>query len=95
MFATGVTPNSPYKNGPVEVGTPLAIGGMPVDAGDLVVGDRDGVVVVPRLQIGQVARALEEVRAKEEAAGAAIANGLTIPDWVDELIASDRTRHLD
>ena len=95
VFATGVTPNSPYKNGPVEVGTPLAIGGLPVDAGDLIVGDRDGVVVVPRLGIAEVITSLDDVRAKERAAGEQIASGMTIPAWVDELIASERTRHLD
>lgn len=95
VFCTGVTPNSPYKNGPVEVGTPLSIGGMPVDSGDLIVGDRDGVVVVPRGRIAEVITNLEDVRAKEKAAGEQIAAGVSIPDWVDELIASERTRHLD
>ena len=47
-FAAGVTPNSPARNGPGTVGLPVVVGGVTVAAGDIVVGDEDGVVVVPR-----------------------------------------------
>src|SRR5262245_6063874 len=42
-FAAGVTPNSPARNGPGTVGFPIVIGGVTVAAGDIVVGDDDGV----------------------------------------------------
>ena len=45
VFARGVCPNSPWKNGPGNIGLPTAIGGGIVDAGDILVGDQDGVVV--------------------------------------------------
>ncbi|MFT4030071.1 MAG: methyltransferase [Protaetiibacter sp.] len=48
VFARGVTPAGPYKNGPSRIGVPIAIGGVVVCPGDIVVGDEDGVVVVPR-----------------------------------------------
>src|SRR6185437_6515446 len=48
VFARGVSPNSPWKNGPGEVGTPISLGGVIIDAGDILVGDSDGVAVVPR-----------------------------------------------
>ncbi len=47
VYARGLTPNSPEKHGPGEIGLPISLGGEPVAAGDVVVGDRDGVVVVP------------------------------------------------
>ena len=47
VFCRGLTPNSPYKNGPCEIGTRVSIGGVTIDAGDILVGDRDGVAVVP------------------------------------------------
>ena len=48
IFAMGVTPNSPQRRGPGSVGLPIVCGGVTVASGDVVVGDRDGVVVVPR-----------------------------------------------
>ena len=46
-FAAGVTPNSPVRSGPGTVGLPTVVGGVAVGPGDIVVGDQDGVVVVP------------------------------------------------
>ena len=57
VFARGLTPNSPFKDGPGEIGLPIAIGGVIVEAGDLIVGDQDGVVVVARSVAEAVARA--------------------------------------
>jgi 4-hydroxy-4-methyl-2-oxoglutarate aldolase len=95
VYCRGVSPNSPYKSGPCEVGTSITLGGVTVVSGDLVVGDRDGVVVVPQARIDEVAAALQAVHAKEHEMGAAIEAGLTTPDWVGELLRSSRTRLLD
>jgi 4-hydroxy-4-methyl-2-oxoglutarate aldolase len=46
-FCRGVTPNSAFPSGPGEVGLPIAMGEVMVDAGELVRGDRDGGVLVP------------------------------------------------
>ena len=47
VYARGLTLNSPEKHGPGEIGLPILLGGESVAAGDVVVCDRDGVVVVP------------------------------------------------
>lgn len=47
VFATSVTPAGPYKNGPGKLDVVIAVGGVAVAPGDLVLGDEDGVVVVP------------------------------------------------
>lgn len=47
IFATGANPAGPFKLGPGEVNTPIAVGGVAVCPGDLIVGDADGVIVVP------------------------------------------------
>jgi 4-hydroxy-4-methyl-2-oxoglutarate aldolase len=94
VWCRGVSPNSPYKSGPCEVGTAVTLGGVTVASGDLVIGDRDGVVVVPQARIDEVAAALVQVREKEASMGAAIEAGLITPDWVAELLASSRTRLL-
>jgi 4-hydroxy-4-methyl-2-oxoglutarate aldolase len=95
VWCRGVSPNSPYKSGPCEVGTAVTLGGVTVASGDLVIGDRDGVVVVPQARIDEVATSLAQVREKEASMGAAIEAGLITPDWVAELLASSRTRLLD
>ena len=53
VYAMGVTPNSPGKRGPGTVGLPIVCGGSAVASGDVVVGDRDGVVVVPRARLAE------------------------------------------
>lgn len=67
VFCRGVTPNSAFPSGPGTVGLPVVLGEVRIEAGDLVLGDADGVVVVPRTEIGSVARRLEEVAAQEAA----------------------------
>jgi 4-hydroxy-4-methyl-2-oxoglutarate aldolase len=74
-FCRGITPNSAFPSGPGEVGLPLALGEVAVDAGDLVMGDRDGVVVVPRDKVAVVAERLETVAALEAEMHAKVARG--------------------
>jgi 4-hydroxy-4-methyl-2-oxoglutarate aldolase len=95
VFCRGLTPNSPYKNGPCEVGTRVSIGGVTIEPGDILVGDRDGVAVVPLARVEEVIAGLDDVRQKERETGERIAGGATVPPWVDDLIASGRTRLLD
>lgn len=47
VYAIGVTPQGPYKHGPGEINVPISCGGQPIRPGDLIVGDSDGVVVIP------------------------------------------------
>ena len=64
MFAAGVTHRGPYKNGPGEINVPVAIDGMVIEPGDLVLGDDDGVLCVP---FDQVEAVFEAATAKYEA----------------------------
>jgi regulator of RNase E activity RraA len=67
VYAMGVTPNSPGRRGPGTVGLPIVCGGSAVAAGDVVVGDRDGVVVVPRARLAETLANLKQVKAAEAA----------------------------
>ncbi len=75
-FAVGVTPNSPAKTGPGTVGFPVVVGGVPVATGDLVVGDQDGVVVIPFDRIDECIERLARVRKAEAALEAKVKAGL-------------------
>jgi len=88
VFARGTTPNSPFKNGPGAVGLPISLGGVPVTPGDIVVGDEDGVVIVPLTGVDRVLEALERVKEREAQMEAWITEGRTAPPWLDDLLGS-------
>lgn len=67
IFARGLSPNAPRKQGGGEIGLPLAFGGQIVASGDLVVGDADGLVVVPADDVDRVGRVLAARREAEAA----------------------------
>lgn len=48
VFARSVSPRAPQKNTPGSINVPVQVGGIVICPGDIVVGDDDGVVVVPR-----------------------------------------------
>ena len=95
VFCRGVTPNSAAADGPGTVGQPVVVGGIAVASGDIVIGDADGVVVVPRWRVDDVLIRLEAVRAREADLAGKLAAGLGVPRRVTELLASRRVRYLD
>jgi 4-hydroxy-4-methyl-2-oxoglutarate aldolase len=95
VFARGVSPNSPWKNGPGSVGLPVVLGGVIVEAGDIVVGDTDGVVIVSRLRAAVVLEELKAVRKKEEQMEAAVKAGQIVPGWLAETLKTKGVKYLD
>lgn len=65
VFARACTPAGPYKHGPGRLGVTIAVGGVAIGLGDIVVGDADGVVVVPQADAEAVATTAEAVFADE------------------------------
>jgi len=95
VYARGLTPNSPFKHGPGTVGLPIAIGGQAVEAGDLVVGDGDGVVIVPRWRIAEAATELAAIREKERGMDALVKSGATAPSWLAARLTGDGVRYVE
>ena len=95
VFCRGVTPNSAAAYGPGTVGLPVVVGGIAVASGDIVVGDRDGVVVVPAARIDDVLVRLTGVVARETDLAQKLAAGLGVPRHVTELLDSPRVRYID
>jgi 4-hydroxy-4-methyl-2-oxoglutarate aldolase len=95
VFARGLTPNSPFKDGPGEIGLSIAIGGVTVDSGDIIVGDRDGLVVVPRGEAVDVLRELVAVRAKEAQMEEGVKAGQKSPPWLAAALQAKGVRYLD
>jgi 4-hydroxy-4-methyl-2-oxoglutarate aldolase len=94
VFCAGVTPNSPVRNGPGEVGLPVILGGVAVDSGDIVVADEDGVVIIPRAQAAAVLARLDAIRAAERELEAKVKAGLVTPDFLTQLAEAGRFREI-
>jgi len=86
VYACGVTHRGPYKNGPGEINVPIALDGMVVQPGDIIVGDEDGVVAVPLVHAEEVLALARAQLAKETAMLKAIASGKADRRWVDETL---------
>ena len=74
-FSRGASPNAGYRNGPGEVNTKISLGGVVINPGDIVVGDNDGVVVIPFCQAEEIKKALDLVIAAERKTEKAIRAG--------------------
>ncbi len=83
VFAAGVTHRGPYKDGPGEINVPVAIDGMVVAPGDLVLGDDDGLLCVPFAEVDAVHAAAAQKAAAEARQMANIEAGTHDASWVD------------
>jgi regulator of RNase E activity RraA len=84
VFAVGSNPNGPTKFVPGRINWPISCGGIGVKAGDLVVGDADGVVVVEAERASSLLIAAAKKVTDEEARLAEIAAGTNLrPKWLD------------
>jgi len=86
VYAAGVTHRGPYKNGPGEINVPVVIGGMPVNPGDIIVGDADGLVAVPQDQAERVLASAKSILEKETASMKQIVAGTVDRSWVDKAL---------
>ncbi|NLY50921.1 MAG: RraA family protein [Firmicutes bacterium] len=87
VFAAGSTPGGPYKNGPGEINVPVSCGGVVVNPGDVVVGDDDGVMIIPRQEAEEVLAKAQALAEKERQILADLERGLSGDrSWVDKLL---------
>jgi 4-hydroxy-4-methyl-2-oxoglutarate aldolase len=86
LFCRGIQPNSPAMNGPGVVGVAITLGDVHVNPGDVIVGDADGVVVVPANRLEIVLERLERVRQAETRAVQRVLEGATMSDAARKLI---------
>lgn len=85
VYAKGVSPNGPYKNGPGEIGTTISLGGQIVNPGDIVVGDGDGVVIIRPEDAALLIKKTQKVNEQEEKIMDTMnKDGTYLRPWVDE-----------
>ena len=83
MFARGVTPKGPYKDGPGEINVPISCGGQIVNPGDIIVGDYDGVVVISPKDAVELLEKTKATMAKEQDIVKQIEEGKWDRTWID------------
>src|SRR2546430_9473705 len=86
VYASGVTHRGPYKNGPGEINVPIMMGGTPVNPGDIIVGDADGLVAVPQEMAERVLASAKAILEKETAAIKQIQAGTVDRSWGDKAL---------
>ncbi|GAA1209565.1 methyltransferase [Prauserella alba] len=85
VFARSRTPAGPYKDGPFALSVDVAVAGVVVKPGDIVVGDDDGVAVVPLESASLIADRAEAKRDIEDAKRRSIEASFTEPAPAGEL----------
>jgi len=95
VFAAGVTHRGPYKNGPGEINVPIAIDGMVIEPGDLIIGDDDGLLCVPFGQTDEVFKAATAKFETEQRQVANIQADTHDPSWVDKQLRDLKCEGLD
>lgn len=95
VYAAGITPNGPLKEGYGEINFPVMCGDQLVTPGDILVGDADGIVVIDPAAAAEVLQKAKALYAKEEQTKAAIVNLAWNRAWVDETLAAKGCEFID
>jgi 4-hydroxy-4-methyl-2-oxoglutarate aldolase len=77
VFCRGTCMRGTTKGILGSVNLPILFGEVPVEAGDLILGDDDGLVVIPRLQIEKVLEASRKRVEAEKQKAAVLAGGVS------------------
>lgn len=83
LYAAGVTHRGPYKDGPGEINVPIAIDGMVIHPGDLMLGDADGLLCVPFDDAERLLAATHKKMEAEKKMLDDIAAGQLDTSWID------------
>jgi RraA family protein len=89
VYARGVTPFGPLHRGPGELNFSISCGGIVVNAGDIVVADDCGVVIVRREFAENIAKNLKKYNERMNQYVADVKRGVFSNDWVDEQLKQD------
>jgi regulator of RNase E activity RraA len=87
VYARGVTPIGPLHRGPGEINHPICCGGIVIHPGDIIMGDLNGVVVIPLAIAESLLTSLRQKSASEAEYTAAVARGDFSNEWVDRFLA--------
>jgi len=95
VYARGVQPKGPYKNGPGEINSVISVGGQVVRPGDIICCDMDGIVVI---QPQDAQAMLDKARKHNEMEAekfAKIAAGTMKKTWMDKALEEESCEIID
>ena len=95
LYATGSTPGGPYKEGPGEVNVPIAVGNIAVKPGDIVLGDADGVIIIPREDAAKILEAAIPFAATDAGKVEAARAGKAKRQWVVDTLEKKGVEIID
>lgn len=84
VFSAGLNPCGPTKSVAGRVNVQISAGGTTINPGDLIVGDADGVVVIPRDDVPTILELAQKKVDAESRRIAAIKNGDTRASWLEK-----------
>jgi 4-hydroxy-4-methyl-2-oxoglutarate aldolase len=85
-YSRSVSPGACDKDGPGEINVPISCGGAVVMPGDIVVGDADGISVVPRAHAENVLAIVAELVEREAKRIAEIGRGQLYKAEIDDTL---------
>ena len=85
-FSRTVCPGGCDKDGPGEINVPISCGNTVVMPGDIIVGDEEGVTVVPRDSAEEVLQLVEALMKREAARIAEIKSGVLYKAEIDDAL---------
>lgn len=85
-YSRSVSPGGCDKDGPGEINVPISCGGTVVEPGDIVVGDRDGIAVVPRAHAAEVLDLVQALVQREATRLAEINAGVLFKAEIDDAL---------
>jgi RraA family protein len=86
IFAAGITHRGPFKQGPGEINVPISVDGMVVEPGDLIIGDSDGLLCVPRADVEEVYVAALAKHRKDAEDARAVEECRVDRSWLDKTL---------
>lgn len=95
LFCRGITPNSCVRSGPGRIGFPIVAGGHTIHSGDVVIGDRDGIVIIPQSELDRLLPRIDAILEAEAATHQKIKAGFTNLGGIEDLLKSSKVRFTD
>lgn len=88
VFSKGTTVAASFKNGAGEINVPISCGGVPIAPGDIIVGDADGVVVIPQADAEKVLeKALAKLKKDEQREASALQDKASARKYLEDLFS--------
>lgn len=95
VYATGHTPGGPFKEGPGEINVPISCGNVMVNPGDIILGDADGVIVIPQSDAAKILEKSIPFSANDYTKMIKAGKGTWDHSWVAKKIEANKVEIID